>query len=74
LTYAVKPIAPTGVFPTTVDPPSSPTRSRATSMLSTSTTITGPGAALIDRESMPPLMKPGSVGPWSPLGPDMTIV
>jgi hypothetical protein len=23
---------------------------------------------------MPPLMKPGSVGPWFPLGPDMTSV
>jgi hypothetical protein len=43
-------------------------------MLSTSTTITGPCAGPPWRAIMPPLMKPGSVGPLSPLGPDVTIV
>ena len=65
---------PTGVFPTTVEPPRLPIFSSAASILGTSTTITGPRAALISRESMPPLMYPGSVGPVSPLGPDMTSV
>src|SRR5215210_7143802 len=36
-------MSPTGVFPTTVAPPSPPIFSSDWSMLSTSTTITGPG-------------------------------
>jgi hypothetical protein len=67
-------MSPTGVFPTTVDPPSSPILVSASSMLPTSTTRTGPGVAACSRDSIPPLMKPGSVGPLSPLGPDITIV
>src|SRR5829696_9013011 len=74
LKYAAKPMSPTGVFPATVDPPSPAILSSVASMLSTSTTMTGPPPALISRDSMPPLMKPGSVGPLSPLGPDITIV
>jgi len=42
-------------------------------MLSTSMTITGPWAGPPWRAIMPPLMKPASVGPLSPLGPDVTI-
>jgi hypothetical protein len=43
-------------------------------MSSTSTTTTGPEVAACSRDSMPPLMKPASVGPLSPLGPDITMV
>ncbi len=67
-------MSPTGVFPTTVEPPRPPIFSRAASMFSTSRTTTGPLVAPCSRESMPPLMKPDSVGPLSLLGPVMTIV
>jgi hypothetical protein len=70
----VKPISPTGVFPTTVEPPVSSISISLASMSSTSMTITGPGVAPCSRLSIPPLMKPDSVGPLSLLGPDVTIV
>ena len=70
----MNPIAPTGRFGTTVLPPSRSTVCRHASMLGTSITITGPGAALSARASMPPLMNPASSGPVSLLGPDTTSV
>src|SRR3954465_15337146 len=54
--YAAKPMSPTGVFPATVEPPMLPTRCRVSSMLPTSTTITGPAGDACVRGSMPPLM------------------
>ena len=53
--------------PTSTLPPVSSILISLASMLSTSTTITGPDVAACWRESMPPLMYPGSVGPRSPL-------
>ena len=70
----MNPISPTGCFGTTVLPPSRSIAASASSMLGTSMTTTGPGAAASSRASMPPLMKPGSLGPVSLLGPLTTSV
>jgi hypothetical protein len=43
-------------------------------MLSTSTTTIGPADGDPSRGISPPLTKPASAGPWTPLGPVVTGV